>query len=109
VVVLAIAILLALFVLPLLWGTLLVAGVLVWEVVEKAFWFRLIRRYPVVVGREALIGLPVTAATLCLPEGRVRLRGETWKARCAAGAEPGETLVVEGVEQMTLIVGKPLK
>ena len=106
-VVLVVAILLAVFVLPPGWGALLVAGVLVWECAEKVFWLRLIRRYPVAVGRETLIGLPVTAATVCGPEGRVRLRGESWKARCAAGARPGETLVVEGVERITLIVGKP--
>ena len=106
-VILAVAILLAAFVLPPPWGIGLVAGVLVWELAEKAFWFRLSRRYPVVVGRETLIGRPVTATTVCHPEGRVRLRGETWKARCALGAQPGETLVVESVEQTTLIVSKP--
>ena len=106
-VLLVVAILLAVFVLPPGWGALLVIGVLVWEFAEKAFWVRLIRRYPVSVGAEALIGLPVTAATVCRPEGRVRLRGESWKARCASGAQPGDTLVVEGVERITLIVGRP--
>jgi membrane protein implicated in regulation of membrane protease activity len=106
-VVLVVAILLAVFVLPPSWGALLVISVLVWEFAEKALWLRLIRRYPVAVGPEVLIGQPVTASTVCQPEGRVRLRGETWKARCASGAQPGETLVVEGVERITLIVGKP--
>ena len=109
-VVLAVAILLAVFVLPPQWGAILVSGVFVWEFAEKMFWLRvirLIRRYPVAVGSEALIGQAVTTATVCRPEGRVRLRGESWKARCASGAQPGETLVVEGIERITLIVGRP--
>jgi len=52
------------------------------------------------------IGLPVTATTFCGPDGRVRLQGESWRARCSAGARPGEALVVEGVDLITLIVGK---
>jgi membrane-bound ClpP family serine protease len=98
--------LLSLFVLPSPWGVLLVACVIVWEVCEKTFWLRYTRRLPVVVGREALIGMPVTAVSPIRPEGRVRLHGENWKAYCSAGAQPGETLVVEAVEALTLIVGK---
>ena len=55
---------------PPAWGAVLLVAVIVWEVSEMLFWIRLIRRYPVVVGREALIGLPVTATTVCRPEGR---------------------------------------
>jgi membrane protein implicated in regulation of membrane protease activity len=98
--------LVAIFVLPPRWGIVLLIAVLVWEVTEKLFWLRLIRRYPVAVGRETLIGLPVTATTACLPEGRVRLEGASWQARCSAGAHPGEALVVEGIDMITLIVGK---
>ena len=96
----------AIFVLPPGWGTVLLVAVIFWEVTEKLFWIRLIGRYPVVVGREALIGMPVTATTACRPEGRVRLQGENWQARCSTGAQAGETLVVEGVDRITLIVGK---
>ena len=103
------AIVLSFFVLPSPWGVVLVACVIVWEVAEKTFWLRYTRRLPVVVGREALIGMPVTAVSPIQPEGRVRLQGESWKAYCFAGARPGETLVVEGVEALTLIVGKPAR
>jgi membrane-bound serine protease (ClpP class) len=99
-------VLLALLVLPPTWGTVLIAAVIIWEVTEKLFWLRLIRRYPIAVGREALIGLPVTATSVCRPEGRVRLHGENWQARCSMGAQRGETLVVEDVDRITLIVGK---
>ena len=102
----AIGVLLAFFVLPPRWGIVLLVAVVIWEVAEKLFWLRLIRRYPLSVGHETLIGLPVTATTFCGPDGRVRLQGESWRARCSAGARPGEALVVEGVDLITLIVGK---
>ena len=101
------AIVLSIFVLPSPWGAVLVAVVIVWEVAEKTFWLRASRRPPIVVGREALIGMPVTAVSAIRPEGRVRLHGESWKAYCSSGAEPGETLIVEDVDQITLILGKP--
>jgi membrane-bound ClpP family serine protease len=57
------------------------------------------KRVPPAIGREALIGLPVTAVSACLPEGWVKLRGERWKARCSEGAGVGDPLVVEAVER----------
>jgi membrane-bound serine protease (ClpP class) len=103
----AVAIVLGLFALPTPWGAVLVASVLLWEVAEKAFAIRYSRRLPVVVGRETLIGKPVTALSAIRPDGRVRLQGESWNAYCASGARRGETLVVEGVSGLTLVVGKP--
>jgi membrane protein implicated in regulation of membrane protease activity len=99
-----VGVLLAVFVLPPRWGSVLLVGVILWEVAEKVLWIRLIRRYPVAVGRETLIGQPVTVTATCRPEGRVRLGGESWQARCSTGAQAGETLVVEGVDRITLIV-----
>jgi membrane protein implicated in regulation of membrane protease activity len=101
------SLLLALFVAPAPWGVVLVACAIVWEIAEKVFWFRYSKRIPVAVGREAMIGLPVTVVSACRPEGRVRLRGERWPARCVEGAAVGDSLVVEGVERITLVVGKP--
>jgi len=97
-------VLVAFYALPPGWGMALLAAVIVWEVGEKVFWLRLIGRYPVAVGTEALIGSRVTATTACRPQGRVRLHGETWPARCSAGAGSGEPLIVEGIDEMTLIV-----
>lgn len=101
------SVLLAIFVVPQPWGQLLVGGALLWEVTEKLFLLRYSKRTPPVVGREALIGLPVTAVSACLPEGWVKLRGERWKARCNEGAGVGDSLVVEAVEQITLVVAQP--
>lgn len=102
----AVAVLVALFVLPPAWGAVLVAAAVVWEIGEKAFWVRFLRRYPVRVGREALIGMPVVVTAACRPDGRVRLHGESWQARCSTGAQPGDALVVEDVDRITLIIGK---
>ena len=101
------SVLVALFVAPPPWGPLLVGCAIVWEIAEKAFWFRYTRRIPIAVGREAMIGLPVTVISPCRPEGRVQLHGERWQARCSAGAAIGETLVIEAVDQITLLVGRP--
>ena len=101
------SILLAIFVAPAPWGPVLVGCAIVWEIAEKAFWFRYTKRIPVAVGREAMIGLPVTVVSSCQPEGRVQLLGERWQARCTAGAGVGDTLVVEAVEQITLVVSTP--
>ena len=101
------ALLLTVFVAPASWAPVLVGCAIVWEIAEKVFWFRRSKRIPIAVGREAMIGLPVTVISPCRPEGRVKLLGERWKASCIAGAGVGDTLIIEAVEQITLIVGKP--
>jgi len=101
------SILVAIFVAPPPWGPVLVGCATVWEIVEKAFWFRSTKRIPIAVGREAMIGRTVTVISPCRPEGRVQLLGERWTARCIAGAGVGDALVIEAVEQITLVVGKP--
>jgi membrane protein implicated in regulation of membrane protease activity len=100
------AILLALFVAPAPWGLLLVGTAIIWEITEKVFWLRYTKRIPIAVGPEAMIGLPVTVIAPCRPEGRVQLLGERWKARCPAGASVGDTLVIEAVDQITLVVSR---
>jgi membrane-bound ClpP family serine protease len=101
------SIFLARFVVPAPWGVVLVACAIAWEIAEKLFWFYSSKRIPIAVGREAMIGLPVTVISPCQPEGRVQLLGERWQARCNAGAGVGDTLVIEAVEQITLVVSKP--
>jgi membrane-bound ClpP family serine protease len=101
------SVLLAIFVVPAPWGQLVVGGALLWEVAEKLFLLRYSMRMPPAIGREALIGMPVTAVSACLPEGWVKLRGERWKARCSEGAGVGDSLVIEALEQITLIVAQP--
>ncbi len=98
------AVLLALFVVPGPWGEFVLAATIAWELAEKAYWLRSSRRIPIAAGRETLLGQQVTALSACRPEGRVRLGAESWSARCLEGADPGERLVVEAVERITLVV-----
>jgi membrane-bound ClpP family serine protease len=100
------SVLVALFLPSPSWGVALVVSALLWEFAEKAFWFRSTRRIPVAVGNETIIGRSVTAVSACRPDGWVKLVGEHWHARCATGARTGDRLVVEAVDQITLIVGR---
>jgi membrane protein implicated in regulation of membrane protease activity len=101
------ALFLAIVVLPAPWGIVVVSCAIAWEVAEKAFWLRWSKRIPVAVGPEAMIGLPVTVVSPCSPVGRVQLFGERWQARCEEGADVGERLVIEAVEDITLVVATP--
>ena len=99
------AVVLALTVLPPAWGLALVAGTVALELTQTAFWYRYTRRYPVSVGREALLGQAAEVLEPCRPVGWIRVHGERWRARCRAGdAGRGDAVVVEGVEGLTLVV-----
>jgi membrane-bound ClpP family serine protease len=53
-----------------------------------------------------MIGEPAEVMEACRPNGTVQLRGELWEARCEEGAETGETVRVESVEGLTLVVAR---
>ena len=99
-----VAILLAIFVLPSPWGLVaIVAGITI-EVGESWFWIRFTRRRRPVTGAEALIGQDAVVIEACRPDGRVRVHGELWRARCAGGAGVGEHVRVTRVDDLTLEV-----
>jgi membrane-bound serine protease (ClpP class) len=97
---------LALLVLPPWLGVAAVATGIVVEVAEVGFWIRFLRRYKVRTGSEALVGAVAEVVETCDPDGRVRLRGEIWRARgsrtTAAGV--GQRVQVTGVDGLTLEV-----
>ena len=95
---------LALFVLPPGLGIAVVGLGIVVEVAEVGFWIRFLRRYRVRTGVEGLIGAGAEVIESCDPAGRVRLRGEIWRARCPAGARVGDKVKVTGVDGLTLEV-----
>lgn len=101
---LAVAILLAIYVLPSPWNwaAVVVGGTI--EVAESLFWIWLSRRRRPAVGTEALIGVQARVVSACRPFGRVKLDGELWTARCDGGAETGDLVHVESVEGLTLVV-----
>lgn len=106
--ILLIAVLLALFVLPAPWnavvaviGVVLEAG----EITLLRRWSKRIgKRTKATTGAEAMIGKRAEVATECRPKGSVRIKGELWEARCEAGADRGDTVVVDDVDGLTLLV-----
>ena len=95
-----------LFLLPSPWNLIaFLAGLVLWLGEVFAIW-RLVRRKQVQAGAETLIGRSATVIAACTPLGQVRLSGESeiWRARCAEGAERGETVRVVGIDELTLIV-----
>lgn len=85
----------------------LLSAAVTFELVEKVVLVWMTRRIPVSVGPEAMIGRPVQVTSACRPVGRVRMGAESWRARCADGADSGDRLVVQAVDHVTLIVGRP--
>jgi membrane protein implicated in regulation of membrane protease activity len=102
---------LALFVLPPWPGLIAVVIGIVVELAEVGFWIRFLRRYRVRTGSEALVGSLAEVVETCDPEGRVRLRGEIWRARCSetAPATVGQRVEVTGVDGLTLEVRGPVE
>ena len=104
---LLLAILVAVVWLPTGWGIAVVAAATVFELAEAGFWVWLSRRRKAVTGAEALPGSRGVVTFACRPEGRVRVAGELWRARCEEGADVGDAVVVERLDpELTLIVRK---
>jgi membrane-bound serine protease (ClpP class) len=105
-VLLVVAIVAAVFWLPTTWGIVAVIGAAVFELAEIALYVWYSKRRHPTTGAEGLIGTVGVAVTACDPEGQIRVEGELWNAFCAEGARPGERVVVERVEGLTLIVAR---
>jgi membrane protein implicated in regulation of membrane protease activity len=89
---------LAYFFLPFPWFIVVVVLLVAFEVVEARLWIWAIRRRPL-SGHEGMVGERGVLATA----DRVRVRGTSYPARVLEG-EPGDRIVVEGVDGMTLVV-----
>ena len=99
-----IALLLAIFVLPAPWGVVavVVGGTL--DIAETALFLWWSKRRRATVGVESLVGKRGVAISDLWPEGQVKIGGEIWRARCAAGCDAGTSVVVRAVEGLTLVV-----
>jgi membrane-bound serine protease (ClpP class) len=86
------------------WNVVGAAAALVLFGGEVAFWNRTVKGRRVGVGAETLIGSEAKVVVACQPDGQVHTHGEIWAARCAAGAERGETVRVVGRNGLTLVV-----
>ena len=98
------AILLAIFVLPSPWGIVAVVCGGLLDIGESLVLLRWSRRRRAATGAETLVGATAIVATPCRPLGQVRVAGELWTARSAAGADPGDEVIVRGVDGLTLFV-----
>jgi membrane protein implicated in regulation of membrane protease activity len=103
---LTVAIVLALIFLPWPWNLLMILGGLTVEVGELAWGLSLARRWKPRTGAEAMIGEEAAVVTACRPLGEVRVQGELWRARCDEGADVGETVRIERIEGLTLVVSR---
>ena len=90
--------------LPMPWPIVLFASALVFEVFEFWAWKWFLRRYRIRVGPEAMIGTTGKVVSACDPEGRIRLRGELWKARCEVPVPVGAKVKVLALDGLTLEV-----
>lgn len=93
-----------LFVLPDPWRLVFLGGVVVFEFAEVYFWINFLRRYRVTTGAEGMVGEVAQVIEACDPQGRVRLRGETWSARSSTPVATGSRVRVSAVEDLTLVV-----
>jgi membrane-bound serine protease (ClpP class) len=103
-VVLALAIVLAVFLLPSPWNIVVLALGILGEIGEITWGRRLARRMRAQTGAEALVGQEAEVVETCRPDGQVRVHGELWQARCADGADVGDTVRITAVRGLTLDV-----
>jgi|SRR5579859_5561 len=98
------AVLLAIFVLHSPWGLIVVVLAGTWEIAQTfgAIWWSQRRRAR--VGAEALVGVQARTVSRCDPYGKVAVGGEIWNARCDSRVEPGDKVLVRGVQGLTLLV-----
>ena len=76
------------------------------EAVELTWGLRLARKWRPRTGAEAMIGQEAEVVAACHPAGKVRVQGELWDARCDEGADVGESVRIESLEGLTLVVSR---
>ena len=96
--------LLALFLLPHPWNDVAFAAAFGWEIATIVFLLWYSQRGRAQVGSETLIGQSALVISACFPIGQVKVAGETWTARCEAGATVGQQVRVRAVNGLTLTV-----
>ena len=94
----------AVILLPEPWGLVALVAALAIEALELVLWKRFLRRYRLRSGPETLIGAYATVVGECALEGRVRVRGELWRARPSFAAAVGERVRITAIDGLTLRV-----
>jgi membrane-bound serine protease (ClpP class) len=106
-VILTICILLAIFVLDEPWSWVVAILGILFEVAETTLFVWWSKRRKATVGAETLIGRRALVSSPCMPVGQVKVAGEIWQARCEAGADVGDEVIVSDVSGLVLLVEQP--
>jgi membrane protein implicated in regulation of membrane protease activity len=93
-----------LLLLPRPWNGVGFAAAMAWEIVTIVYCLWWSKRQVPQVGTSTLLGLVAVVIEPCTPWGRVRIGGETWRARSEGAARPGTRVRVCSVEGLTLHV-----
>ena len=102
--ILLVSLLLAIFVLEEPWNWVVVALGATLELAETGLFVWWSKRRKAAVGTETLVGRRAVVSVDCRPQGQVRVAGEIWQARCDAGADVGDAVVVREVRGLMLVV-----
>jgi membrane-bound serine protease (ClpP class) len=86
------------------WGLVALVAALCLEVLEYFAWRRFLRRYRLRSGPETMVGQTARVIDDLVPEGRVRLYGEIWRARSSEPVSEGESVRITAVDGLTLDV-----
>jgi len=90
------------------WSWIAFAICMVGFVGELGFWRHRTKGIEVHVGAETLIGKTGRVVEPCRPDGMVEIEGTLWKARCAEGADAGQTVrVVDRTELLLTVRPEP--
>ena len=93
-----------LLLLPHPWNGVGFAVAMIWEIATILYCLWWSQRQVPQVGTSTLLGLGAVVVEPCKPWGRVRLKGETWRAHAEGPAERGDVVRVRSVEGLTLHV-----
>ncbi len=93
-----------LFLLPHPWNGVGFAAAMVWQIIGILYGLWWSQRDAPLVGTNTLVGVAAVVVEACRPQGRVRIRGETWQARSHVPLAPGDRVRVRAVEGLTLHV-----
>ncbi len=102
--ILIITLILALIFLPLPWNLLVIGLAAAFEIALAVFGIRYTRRPRVQVGVQTLVGQTAEVITSLAPTGQVKVDGAIWEARSQMEARAGESVLITGIDGLTLEV-----
>ncbi len=85
------------------WRAVVLGAFLLFDALEIYIWLRW-RQRRAMTGPEGIVGEKGKAVTDCMPEGQVRVKGQTWKALAPMGVTAGEEVVVTATNDLQLEV-----